>query len=599
MSQPIIFNLYGLPNPEDLTAIYNFSSKDVGTTNATWKNKNSSHGPSKNIIYNSSGLLPMEGTFTGGGSILQHNVDGPNYLISAAKVTVPNTVGGETSSSFYKPFFNRMLPVGNYTFRFKIKSAVSGVTQKLRYGFSTTTATTNFDIGDTWQTISVNGTVTNASANTFFVIGSQIGMGVQLFYIDELQLYPASETIPNYIDDGNDGHAMKPYGIRNPITKNGEFITNTPLALQSPQFPVPKEWTAMTALFALRINSATTQSILSTIDDGILGTSLLDVSLSIVDGEPSFSRSLAYGTGKLTNQGFIILGISYDSTQALTYVNEVITSFNTGYVSKKIQTLSLLTRLPSTSNFVGDLAMCTIWDKKLTPEEWYHAVKNARKKLFTYTGDIKKRNWYLAEGDSITAAYSAPQGKSYAYRMSDEIFDNNESLGHLNLATSGHSLNFVEADLPYMLDRIAEVRKGGGKAIVSLLIGRNDNVLLQSNAACDAYFVRLKNYYTAVRNAGAKVIAVTCLPSGSASDNGGPGSNWEIYRNYLNNLIRTNPSFYDALADFGNPSVSIMGDVATADNLTYYASDGVHPYPAGHAILGTIIKPVIQSLLNS
>jgi lysophospholipase L1-like esterase len=42
-----------------------------------------------------------------------------------------------------------------------------------------------------------------------------------------------------------------------------------------------------------------------------------------------------------------------------------------------------------------------------------------------------------------------------------------------------------------------------------------------------------------------------------------------------------------------------MGDVTTADNTTYYAADGVHPLPPGHAILATIAKPVIQSLLNA
>ena len=159
------------------------------------------------------------------------------------------------------------------------------------------------------------------------------------------------------------------------------------------------------------------------------------------------------------------------------------------------------------------------------------------------------------------------------------------------------TLTTLENSTALPLARIPEILAGGGKCIMPVLIGRNDNGTLTSNAAVDAYWVRLKAYYAQFRALGAKVIACTPLPSGTLATNGGPSGSWQTYRLYLRTKMLAEPSAYDALADFGDPATT-MGDVATCENPTYYApADTVHPYPAGHALLAAAIKPIIQGLL--
>jgi lysophospholipase L1-like esterase len=577
-------------------ATYHFVSTDIVDGNqAQWKNRNLDTQPGKNIIYNSSGLLPNEGTFTGG-SFTQHFANGPNYTSSAARLNLNAHAGGGTSGSYYKPYFNRTLPVGSYTFYCKMKSNTVGVVQKVRWGPSTAGATIIMDVDDNWTQFSFGFTVSSAGANNGLFIAAQIGLGAQSILIDEMQLYSNLETVPAYIDDGNDGHAAKPYGIRNPITKNGNFVTNSTLALHSPSFPIDKSWSEMTAMFAVKIESDTTQILWSCITDAFYG-SLNNVSLSIVSGEPGFPHAGVNRTGKLTSQGFTFIGFTFGAGSSRSWVNDVRVAIGSGSAAIRAQILSALCRLPATSPLLGDCAFFTIWDSQFSEDEWAVAIERGREILTELSATTIARNWYLAEGDSITNAFSAPQGESYAHRMATELFDNNEYVGHLNLGTGGHTLSFLEGELAETLVRISEVQAGGGTAIISVLIGRNDHATLISNAACDAYWVRLKAYYSALRNAGALVIAITALPSGTAATNGGPAGSWETYRNYLNGLIRGDTSQYDALADFGNPSVGIMGDVATCENTTYYSSDGVHPYPAGHILLAAIIKPIIQSLL--
>lgn len=585
--------------PIGSSAVYDFISSDVGASSATWKNLNVATTPSKNIIYNSSGLLPNEGTFTAG-SITNHFADGPNYTGGAAKLNLNAHAGGGTSGSYYKPFFNRTLPVGNYTFKMMAKSATAGVTQLIRWGMSTAGATTIFSVTDTWTQFSISFSVSNSGSNNGLFIAAQIGLGAQSILIGEFQLYNNLDTIPDYTSDGNDGHISKPYGIRTPINKNGIYVTNDSLAIHSPAFPIAKAWTEMTLLFAIRVTSDADQSLWACITDAYYG-SLSNVNLNVNSGQPQFSFGLVSGSGKLTNQDFIILGCKYAVGTSESYVNEVRVGVDSGNGTITAQIFSLFCRLAavgSTNPFLGDIAFCTIWDRALTSSEWYLATSQARERLDVMSAPYKNRSWYIAHGDSITVAYSAPQGPSFAFQMATTSFTGSEYIGHVNLATGGYTLSLVEGGLSAILSRIAEAKLGGGKAIVSILVGRNDNATLISNAACDAYWVRLKAMYTSIRNAGAKMIAITPLPSGTAATNGGPNGSWETYRNYLSGLMRAEPSAYDALADFGNPSVSIMGDVATANNATYFvSSDMVHPMKAGHDILAGIFQPIVQSFL--
>jgi len=583
-------------------AVYEFASVDVVGSQASWKNRLVAAAVSKNIIYNSSGFIPSEGTFSGG-SITQHFADGPNYTKGAAKVNINAQVGGETSGAFYKPFFNRNFPVGTYTFKCKIKTAVPGVTQKIRYGFTTTSPANLMDADDTWQDLTMNFTSSNAGSNYYMTIGAQISLGAQSVLIDELQLYSTADTIPAYTDDGNDGHINKPYGARFPITKNGDFVTSNSLAILSPAYPVPKNWTEMTIVMVFRVTSSATQVLFSATTDSFYGTTEAGLSIVVSSGELAPTIANKLGTGNLNGQGFVMAGFTYKATPDSSdfFINDLMieTSTDVAFTALNAQILTILGRFPANSVFVGDVAYCKIWDARLSRAQCKTAAHQARQYMATIGAPLTRRNWYIGEGDSITASYSPPQGQSFAYKMTAETFTGSQTtISHLNLATGGHNLATVEGDLAYMLQRIREVSAGGGKCIVSLLIGRNDNATLISNAACNAYWVRLKAYYAACRNAGAYVIAITCLPSGTIATNGGPSGSWETYRLYLRGLMLADSTAYDAIADFGDPATT-MGNVTNANNATYYdSSDMVHPYPAGHTLLAALIKPIIQGLLD-
>ena len=123
----------------------------------------------------------------------------------------------------------------------------------------------------------------------------------------------------------------------------------------------------MTILMALQVNSDTTQIVLSSIADAFYSTLLTTFSATFTGGEPTVNIANVNRTGKWNNQGFIVLGIKFDATTTYCYVNEVlIVSFATPF-SIQAQVFSILNRLPSTSPFLGDAAIITIWDTALSP----------------------------------------------------------------------------------------------------------------------------------------------------------------------------------------------------------------------------------------
>lgn len=74
------------------------------------------------------------------------------------------------------------------------------------------------------------------------------------------------------------------------------------------------------------------------------------------------------------------------------------------------------------------------------------------------------------------------------------------------------------------------------------------------------------------------------------------GDIWEPKRLALNVSLRADHTGYDALIDVG--ADPIMGDHATATNLTYFLADGVHHTPAGRAVIAQVVRDGIISILT-
>lgn len=98
-------------------------------------------------------------------------------------------------------------------------------------------------------------------------------------------------------------------------------------------------------------------------------------------------------------------------------------------------------------------------------------------------------------------------------------------------------------------------------------------------------------YSNTVRGLGLKLIACTIIARDRAGD---PADVWTECQNY-NTLMRANPQYYDALADFG--SLPEFDTQADASNTDYYQADKLHLVTAGQALIITEATTAIQSIL--
>lgn len=220
-------------------------------------------------------------------------------------------------------------------------------------------------------------------------------------------------------------------------------------------------------------------------------------------------------------------------------------------------------------------------------------VETARAALYARAAALSPvvyQRVYFAEGHSIPAT-----GGSYAY-----LFGPNSSptvVGGV-LAIGGSTLATVSARVAALIAKLPTNRTGR-KFIVSLDIGTNDlyNYPGATDAiAAAAYAAALATVHDTLRAAGIKTVACTMLPR---SDVGLIGAPAVAAHNARRALLRTEILTWvgvhcDGVADFGNDAT--MGPDAASDNVTYYNADKIHPIAAGHAILETIIRPVINAL---
>ena len=193
------------------------------------------------------------------------------------------------------------------------------------------------------------------------------------------------------------------------------------------------------------------------------------------------------------------------------------------------------------------------------------------------------------EGDSISA---------FAYSYNEKVVANiaGQRPVIVNRAIAGSTLNgylSIRASQPdnasanSSVDSMLPNNVGGRRAVLTVLIGAND---IASAGSSTQYITDLRAYCLARKKAGWKVLICTILPRTSPSP-------FNTERNLVNADIVANfvsGGYADAVADFA--ANTTMGADSSSTNTTYY-SDGVHPTDAGHVILETIFRPVLNGLL--
>lgn len=183
------------------------------------------------------------------------------------------------------------------------------------------------------------------------------------------------------------------------------------------------------------------------------------------------------------------------------------------------------------------------------------------------------------EGDSLTDPQVSPVlDEKYSYRS---CTNQSPFLWGRNLAINGSDIADLEARAA-TVDSFYDASRGTNN-ILSVFIGANDVV---ASGDTNQIFADLKSYCEDRRAVGWKIVLGTILPNDFAA---------QVRRNTINAMIRNDPSFYDALADFA--ANTTIGEDGDEDNLTYY-SDGVHLTAAGQGILVPIHAAALDSILG-
>jgi len=185
-------------------------------------------------------------------------------------------------------------------------------------------------------------------------------------------------------------------------------------------------------------------------------------------------------------------------------------------------------------------------------------------------------------------------------------------LNEKTFAVSGATIADTISRKGELLEMIGRVVADGSRPIVTYMAGVNDMIVGGSpnefgvptapltEAEQTAIINSLKDYWTEIRNAGAKLIvgtitAVNFDPTQTSEPNGPFIYATDTVRNSFNAKIRAASSYYDALADFA--SYDLLNIWQTSNPViapNSYFSDSVHISLRGHLLMSNILSPLVD-----
>ena len=301
-----------------------------------------------------------------------------------------------------------------------------------------------------------------------------------------------------------------------------------------------------------------------------------------VDGSTSYGVA---GLWSLINQGYHMLSHRSDGVEHQLWIDDILL-FRSTKAAAAITLRDLFMGVVSNSTLGSGCKVNSfvLYDRALTATEIRQTYSVLSSRASSNGLTMAPARVLVQEGDSITAATSGPQSYSYRYgaNQSPKVVGKNVSVG-------GSGVAALVARAAEKVDSVIPPNKSTRKFILSVFVGTNDVLTLGVNT----YLANLASYCDARRSAGWTVVLCTLLPRNQ--------TDFEAARIAANAEIRlwtTSGSIVsgmhaDYICDFG--AETTMGDSSNVTNATYY-SDGLHPTDAGHILLESVYRAVLNAV---
>ncbi len=543
--------------PYPYTPIFELHAIDQYDVNRKYlKNRAYTGAVSGNLFPYNTGLIQ--------GATVNFYTNGPAGRLTASRVKLNNT---------YSTMMSQALPAGTYTCRFKAKSNDGAGNQQFQAGQFTRQIVTVSVTESAWTnvTYTIDG---SANYQVFFDSRSPTPTNLDIL-VDEFQIYDGNSIPVAFSAEPRDTHVVPVGGTRQAgaAPAGGKSVTGGAGSFPMPTFPDVKSFTEATIVAMYSTTDSTSIASKIVCSDSNEGVFDVGVNLGYAYGGPAVTRGnepFLYVAGK----GYVLAASRFKAGEEAFFLNGMKLVSNSSTVSLSKRTFGFCTD-PATGGgfpFTGKITTALLFDKWLSDSELQGVFTSVKAQHALYgEPPIQPFNFYWSEGDSITAQSS---GGGSPYPLQFLALYKTNWFVH-NIAVSGSAHSSALARLPDLLTAIQGCVSNGGTAVVSYFMGANGLPTQQ----------QIQDYGTAIRSAGARFIMCTVLPQGSRSD-------WETQRLAYNAMLRSNPSLYDALADFG--ASRTIGAFGAPTARVYYADD-VHLNAAGETEALNIIAPIIRS----
>lgn len=276
--------------------------------------------------------------------------------------------------------------------------------------------------------------------------------------------------------------------------------------------------------------------------------------------------------------GWKVYGVRYDGTKGAAFMNGAKFIEQSVSVSTPASVADLMYAAFQSTSFTGlyKIHAVALFNRALSDTEVATAYTALKARAALSSLSIAEADRFvLMDGDSITSDVNSYSLK-YGPNASPKAIVTRRSV-------AGGTLTGIISRAAF-LDALAAAVRPGCTLIHSVFIGAND---LTTSSDVAGFTASLAAYCDARRAAGWKVAVCTLLPNHNA--------NFNSRRNTFNATVTGSwlGVHCDAIVDFAADPT--MGPDGAENNLTYYL-DGVHPTDAGHVILETVYRPVINGM---
>lgn len=535
----------------------------------------------KNMVPRNSGNII--GSFTSGGTKTERFATGPEGLQTACRLQINNAAA-------YDIFRDVVIPAGPYTVKVKAKSNTGQGTANFEFGVlsgggGSMAAQSTTEVG--WTTMTTTVTPNGTSDTPRVAVRNNSGAAIDIL-IDEIQWYLSSETMPDYTDEVTNAPFLRDdLAVVNSLTASGNSLDTSTNIIQGlipfDTFPHAKTFTEVTMAVLVETDDAIGIATKAITFDGTEGTLTLGSNSGRAYAAPVLPRLTTNPAHWLPDTGWHVMLLRVKAGEQAFFLDKfkhtVGTTASPTIPSKAGVMVGDDEGTTTGREFKGKYTQLAVWDQWLSDAEAVAAVEvmEARHRASGF-GNLPTAAVWIAEGDSITAeTASSPNGPNYQAQYAQDPTSDKTILCRNN-AVSGSQLSHLTTRLTStgLTDRIAQGVAAGYPVIVSVMVGTNG---LPTIAA-------LETYWTALKTAGAQVVACTILPRDDGTIN-------NTDRKALNVQIKAS-SVPDAVADVA-ADANIGADGAPTAGVYYY--DLVHLNAAGHAIARPIIAGAVESLL--